>query len=347
MASLPEEAFESLELTPEPMDHVDSAPIIYDRKPADVTPSSPFRPLSGEPMTRDDSTRGATESQAIPTEPMRRDDSRGIRAREQSRGIAHTVRRAESRAELNADRSQRAERAVPASTSPFDDRSSPWSNADLDAAATLPPQHNRSRNSPVARAQAVIVDDDDLEIRVTAERPVEDVTVKRDIGPAHISPFSSSPFDDDDEPAPPPRAQQPRRRTTTSAVIRREDLARSVAPMNLPDTPWADGLAARIDAALTDDDFGGETPVIAPTKEELEALLGRPEPTRQVPFEEIEALRHASEDEPSEPELEILRPRKPLTEEVLPEDIEAAIEIAPPARRAPNIIAVAKKKKPE
>jgi len=117
--------------------------------------------------------------------------------------------------------------------------------------------------------------------------------------------------------------------------------------MNLPDLPWAEGLAARIDAALTDDDFGGETPVIAPTKEELQALLGTPEPTRQVPFEEIEALRHASEDDGSEPELEILRPRKPLTEEVLPEDIEAAIEIAPPARRAPNIIAVAKKKKPE
>jgi hypothetical protein len=114
--------------------------------------------------------------------------------------------------------------------------------------------------------------------------------------------------------------------------------------MTLPQTPWAAGLAARIDAAL-DDDFGGETPVMPPTRAELNALLGNPDPTRQASIEEIEALRAAADEVPSEQE--ILRPRHPLTEEVLPEDIEAAIEVAPPARRGANIIAVAKKKKPE
>jgi len=171
-------------------------------------------------------------------------------------------------------------------------------------------------------------------VRRAPALPATPTTLAGHAGP-NLSPFD----DDNDEPIPPPV----RRRATTASVIRREDMYPK-APMTLPDAPWAAGLAARIDAAI-DDDFGGETPVMAPTREELQLLLGSPEPTRQVPFAEIEALRHASEDTPSEPD--ILRPRKPLTEEILPEDIESAIELAPPARRAPNIIAVAKKKKPE
>jgi putative nucleotidyltransferase with HDIG domain len=58
-------------------------------------------------------------------------------------------------------------------------------------------------------------------------------------------------------------------------------------------TPWAQGLADRVDAALDDDiaQFGPiDTPVHAPTPAELASLSGNPEHTRQTPFHEIEAL---------------------------------------------------------
>jgi putative nucleotidyltransferase with HDIG domain len=215
-----------------------------------------------------------------------------------------------------------------------DERSSPWSTSpppppapELDTAITIPPPLRRARNSPAARAQAVIVDDDPASgnsLRITAERA------------------AAQPLDDDSNTQPSLRIGKPQAPTTLAG--------HAGGPRSHPDitqeqSPWSAGLAARIDAAL-DDDFGGETPVIAPTKAELRALLGQPDVTRQASIEEIEALRLAADDIPSEPD--ILRPRHPMTEEVMPEDIEAAIELAPPARRhAPNIIAVAKKKKPE
>jgi hypothetical protein len=220
-----------------------------------------------------------------------------------------------------------------------DDRSSPWSTSpppppspELDTAITIPPPLRRARNSPAARAQAVVLDDEPSagsSLQITAERPAavppdDDANTTqaslrlKPPGPTTLPGHVSAPF-----PRPPPSNPGP----------------------TLEQTPWAAGLAARIDAAL-DDDFGGETPVIPPTKAELRALLGNPDPTRQAPIEEIEALRLAAGETPSEPD--ILRPRHPTTQEVLPDDIEAAIELAPPARRhAPNIIAVAKKKKPE
>jgi hypothetical protein len=102
------------------------------------------------------------------------------------------------------------------------------------------------------------------------------------------------------------------------------------------DSPWGKDLASRIDSAL-EDDFGTETPVSAPTRAELQALLGTaPDPTRKQSFEEIERLHRAS------PGIDN-RGRNPHpTEEVDPDDIEAAIELAPPARR--HTIGVAKKK---
>jgi len=94
------------------------------------------------------------------------------------------------------------------------------------------------------------------------------------------------------------------------------------------------------------DEWQQETPVIAPTKAELRALLGSPDATRKQSIDEILALHHPV-DEESEPELLPRRGPRP-TAEVDPDDIEAAIEIAPPARqRAPNAIAVAKPRKPE
>ncbi len=103
-------------------------------------------------------------------------------------------------------------------------------------------------------------------------------------------------------------------------------------------------LAARLDAAADSDEWQMETPVVAPTKAELRALLGAPDPTRRQSLDELEALHRATDDD-VEPEL--LPRRAYPTAEVDPDDIEAAIELAPPARnRAPSAIAVAKPKKP-
>ncbi len=105
------------------------------------------------------------------------------------------------------------------------------------------------------------------------------------------------------------------------------------------------GLAARIDAKH--DEWSVETPIKAPTPAELRALLGQPDPTMQQSLDEIdrlhaEAAAQVQAEEDAKPE--ILSRRHPLpTAEVDEDDIEAAIEVAPPARR-PNAIAVAKKK---
>jgi putative nucleotidyltransferase with HDIG domain len=108
---------------------------------------------------------------------------------------------------------------------------------------------------------------------------------------------------------------------------------------------WASGLAARIDAALDSDEWSRETPVVAPTKAELRVLLGQPDPTRQQPLDEVALLqRRAAEMR----EAGSSRSAHPTTE-VDPDDIEAAIELAPPARRPShaNRVHVAKPKKPE
>jgi hypothetical protein len=119
------------------------------------------------------------------------------------------------------------------------------------------------------------------------------------------------------------------------------------APVTDPPKPntWASGLAARIDKAA--DEWSLETPVAPPTKAELRALLGTPDPTREQSIEEIERLHLAARELPSDPD--ILHPRNiHQTHEVDPDDIEASIEIAPKARtRSPSAIAVAKPKKPE
>jgi putative nucleotidyltransferase with HDIG domain len=114
---------------------------------------------------------------------------------------------------------------------------------------------------------------------------------------------------------------------------------------------WSAGLAARIDAALDGgDEWSKETPVVAPTKAELRALLGMPDPTRKQSLDELEALHRATTEarDGEDAAGEILKPRNPpsATAEVDPDDIEAAIEVAPRARqRAPSAIAVAKKPK--
>jgi hypothetical protein len=116
---------------------------------------------------------------------------------------------------------------------------------------------------------------------------------------------------------------------------------------NSAESSWARGLAARLDAQL-EDDFGTETPISAPTKAELQALLDSPpDPTRRQSIDEIEKLHQESLDRASRSsqELELDRRRPFPTAEVDEADIEAAIELAPPARR--NAIGVAKKKREE
>jgi hypothetical protein len=112
--------------------------------------------------------------------------------------------------------------------------------------------------------------------------------------------------------------------------------------------PWSSGLASRIDAALHDE-WSIETPVVPPTKAELQTLLGTPDPTRQQSLDELEALHRAADELPSEPDPLAPPPRRmpyPTTE-VDPDQIEAAIELAPPARRPHTVAAAHRPKKRE
>jgi hypothetical protein len=130
-----------------------------------------------------------------------------------------------------------------------------------------------------------------------------------------------------------------------------DDSARTEPTMPAFERPrqpdWKTSLAARIDAKLDADEWQTETPVVPPTKAELRALLGAPDPTRRQSLDELERLHRAVDETPSEPEVLLRRPAS-TTAEVMPEQIEAAIELAPPARhRAPTAVGVAKPKKPE
>jgi putative nucleotidyltransferase with HDIG domain len=106
-----------------------------------------------------------------------------------------------------------------------------------------------------------------------------------------------------------------------------EDDAATTSP-RMAESSWRSGLSARLEAQL-DDEFGAETPIVAPTRAELQALLGAPpDVTKKQSLEELEELHRRAAPKP--------------TAEVDDEDIEAAIELAPRARQP---IGVAKKKK--
>jgi hypothetical protein len=139
--------------------------------------------------------------------------------------------------------------------------------------------------------------------------------------------------------------------STTSPRLERPvtgpDTLDEPAPATTADPPegWRNGLAARIDAVI-DDDFGTDTPVQAPTRAELQALSGTPpDATRQQSFEELERLRREAIERPSDPEILFTRRPSHPTAEIEENDIEAAIELAPPARR--TALGVAKKKPTE
>ena len=114
-------------------------------------------------------------------------------------------------------------------------------------------------------------------------------------------------------------------------------------------TSWARGLAARIDAQL-DDDFGSETPVVAPTARRAAGAARRRRPMRRASNRSTRSsgctARRAIAP-PSRARARIRRgARRYPTAEVDDDDIEAAIELAPPARSA-HAIGVAKKKPTE
>lgn len=141
-----------------------------------------------------------------------------------------------------------------------------------------------------------------------------------------------------------PQYEERRAPADTSNAATRTELAKpaddagATRPQMELKSSWARDLAARIDAQL-EDDFGTETPIAAPTRAELQAMLdAAPDPTRKQSLEEIERL-HARAREDSE-ELDLRRRPSP-TSEIEDADIEAAIELAPPARR--TAIGVAKK----
>lgn len=111
----------------------------------------------------------------------------------------------------------------------------------------------------------------------------------------------------------------------------------------VPVRPSAEPLPPPPAGPARGDAWGKETPVAAPTKGELRALLGRPDPTRQQPIAEIERLQRRAAELADPPR----RAPHPTTE-VDPDDIEAAIEVAPPARRPhPNAVVTIKPRKPE
>jgi hypothetical protein len=177
-----------------------------------------------------------------------------------------------------------------------------------DAAITLPPV-------PPRRLPAMIIDEE---------------------SPETTQPRMRAPSANDDD--------APSSRDDTSPNI---ELPLPAPAQSLPNMaakpPWRAGLTGRIDAHL-DDDFGTETPVVAPTKAELQALLGTPpDVTKEQSLEELERLHMKARERRSEPEILTRRPYP--TAEVDENDIEAAIEVAPPARR--TAIGVAKRKPTE
>ncbi len=237
------------------------------------------------------------------------------------------------------------------STSPPTARiAGPPKPTDLENAVTNPP--------PIHRPQLVIVPDPSPDAHAETTMPAMPAATD-DLESRSTSRMSAATADDASVTSPAMRkvADEPAPRSRVSTERGRRDLplkppaepaeASAPEPVQTAGRSRMSELAARIDAQLGDDEWSPETPVIAPTSAELRSLLGSPDPTRQVPLAEIEASALRSRDVDSEdPELFQRRVPPQPTAEVDPDDIEAAIEVAPPARRAPSSVAVAKSTKP-
>ena len=176
--------------------------------------------------------------------------------------------------------------------------------------------------------------DDMITLRPQYEPKQDLVVTRRDSGSLAIEP-TAKPTDDAGETQ--PRMLADEVGDVTNPEVR---LPEDSGPRR-PESTWARGLAARLDAQL-EEDFGTETPVAAPTRAELQAMLDSPpDPTRRQSLDELERLHAQARERPSSEELELRRRPFP-TSEIDEADIESSIELAPPARR--TAIGVAKKK---
>ncbi len=217
------------------------------------------------------------------------------------------------------------------------------------------PRRARQRDhepAPCARAprdpRAPVPDIDDGAMTNPAVRPPIDqaATTTPTMRRAELETF---PFeqvgDDEDLMIPPAPAPMP----APASAERSRRLAMPLRPSSPPSPtlgPRPAALTPRRPASR--DEWAMETPVRAPTASELRSLLGQPDPTRQQSLEEIDRLHHSNRgNETPEPELFLRRPGRMSTTEVDPDDIEAAIELAPPARRSTGRIPVLRSKKPE
>jgi hypothetical protein len=307
------------EATPRPVRHVDLDSAITNSPPlgAQAVPSAPHelhRATAIPPAAEPNAAPGATADQASPDSPRTTDTT----------DIA------------DGDPGPREMTTLPGLDSGKEPATIRQSASTSDAA----PANRPGASRPVSRLAALQLED---EARVTAARAA--TRLRGDL-PARTT--------DDRRAAPDPDLDagvtEPSLPILAVGDEHRVDLPlRAAPPSSAPPRRkpgWASGLAARIDAAIDSDESNLETPVVAPTGAELRALLGQPDPTRRQPVDEIAMLqRRAAEFQDGGP------PRRPPhpTTEVDPDDIEAAIELAPPARRPTNAhaIGVAKPKKSE
>ncbi len=233
---------------------------------------------------------------------------------------------------------------------------------DLENAVTHPPPLRQVPSTPPeprpsgARPPAVVVIDDEArptEQQRAVSTPPDEVPEDDEMPEIEIQRVSSPSLSDETRSTDAHRGGSPAVDDAgrTEPTMSRFDMPLQAPPstypgMQLPRPPQrGTSLAERIDAALDSrDEWSTDTPVVAPSRAELRALTGNPDPTRQQSFDELEALHRAAAEiaETSEPELLPHRRAPHPTAEVDPDDIEAAIELAPPARRAPSSIAVAK-----
>nr|MBA3501362.1 hypothetical protein [Deltaproteobacteria bacterium] len=211
---------------------------------------------------------------------------------------------------------------------------------DLENAITNPPPLRRTMMPPIAtRLPAFMIEDD---MHVTAPRaPLTNAQAASILEDASRT-----------EPAL-PKVNLPLKAPASNPNIELPDAGETLSGDPLRK---AISLASRADS-IERDEWSAETPVVAPSKAELRALLGVPDVTRKQSIDEIDRLHLASMNVDSDPEIlpppAILdspsggtRRPMPITAEVDPDDIESAIEVAPPARRTAIGILKPQQKKP-
>ncbi|MDQ3334377.1 MAG: HDIG domain-containing protein [Myxococcota bacterium] len=228
----------------------------------------------------------------------------------------------------------------PAVDQPPERHSGPPQQVDLENAITNPPPLRRTMMPPVAtRLPAFMIEDD---MKLTAPR--KPISAAR----------AASILDDASRTEPAiPKIDLPLKAPASNPNI---DLPDAGATLSGDPLRKAIGLASRAES-VERDEWSAETPVVAPSKAELRALLGVPDVTRKQSIDEIDRLHLAAMNVDSDPEIlpppAILdspsggtRRPMPITAEVDPDDIESAIEVAPPARRTAIGISKPQPKKP-